>query len=150
MFGFCPFEISAYVLYNYLVMSLDQRKKRTKNLKTNDKVFEKTCKELGSKNTFPLQHQKATAAGWTRTNKKGLCIWVSQEAQKLKKQEKWLKSHSSLGTRPDKCRAPFQSWGTGNQGKPVSHVKVKKNKSKRKTKKGVIWKLRERVNQGVG
>ncbi|XP_045715191.1 28S ribosomal protein S15, mitochondrial [Phyllostomus hastatus] len=75
----------------YLLMSIDQRKKMLKNLrKTNYKVFEKTCKELGIEYTFPPLYYRKAHRRWV--TKKALCIRVYQEAQKLKKQKRALKA----------------------------------------------------------
>ena len=72
-------------------MSIDQRKKMLTNLrKTNYKVFEKTCKELGIEYTFLLLCYPETHCHWV--TKKALCIWIAQEAQKLKKQKRALKA----------------------------------------------------------
>ncbi|KAM5247343.1 small ribosomal subunit protein uS15m [Ctenodactylus gundi] len=75
----------------YLLMSIDQRNKKLKNLrKTNYDVFEKTCKELGIEYTFPpLYYRKAHRRFLA---KRALCIQVFQEVQKLKKQKKALKA----------------------------------------------------------
>lgn len=56
-------------------MSIDQRKKMLKNLRrTNYKVFEKTCKELGIEYTFPPLYYRKAHRRWV--TKKALCIRV--------------------------------------------------------------------------
>ncbi|XP_006886517.1 PREDICTED: 28S ribosomal protein S15, mitochondrial [Elephantulus edwardii] len=75
----------------YLLMSIDQRKKKLKFLRrTNYDVFEKTCKELGIEYTFPPLYYRKAHRRWVA--KKALCIQVFQEAQKLKKQKRILKA----------------------------------------------------------
>ncbi|KAF6110188.1 mitochondrial ribosomal protein S15 [Phyllostomus discolor] len=79
-------------------MSIDQRKKMLKNLrKTNYKVFEKTCKELGIEYTFPPLYYRKAHRRWV--TKKALCIRVYQEAQKLKKQKRALKAAAAAQKR---------------------------------------------------
>lgn len=59
----------------YLLMSIDQRKKMLKKLReTNYNVFEKTCKELGIKYTFPPLYYRKAHLRWV--TKKALCIRV--------------------------------------------------------------------------
>ena len=56
-------------------MSIDQRKKMLTNLrKTNYKVFEKTCKELGIEYTIPPLYRQRVHRRWV--TKKALCIRV--------------------------------------------------------------------------
>ncbi|CAK6440952.1 unnamed protein product [Pipistrellus nathusii] len=75
----------------YLMMSIDQRQKMLKNLrKTNYKVFEKTCKDLGIEYIFPPMYYRRAHRRWVA--KKSLCIRVYQETQKLKKQKRALKA----------------------------------------------------------
>ncbi|ELK27125.1 28S ribosomal protein S15, mitochondrial [Myotis davidii] len=63
----------------YLLMSTAQRKKMLKNLpKTNDSVLEKTCKELGTKSTFPSVLPKSPRSWVT---KKALSNWVYREVK---------------------------------------------------------------------
>ncbi|KAF6110186.1 mitochondrial ribosomal protein S15 [Phyllostomus discolor] len=82
----------------HLLMSIDQRKKMLKNLrKTNYKVFEKTCKELGIEYTFPPLYYRKAHRRWV--TKKALCIRVYQEAQKLKKQKRALKAAAAAQKR---------------------------------------------------
>uniref|UniRef100_H0XTG9 Small ribosomal subunit protein uS15m n=1 Tax=Otolemur garnettii TaxID=30611 RepID=H0XTG9_OTOGA len=85
----------------HLLMGIDQRKKMLKNLrKTNYDVFEKICRELGIEHTFPpLYYQRAHRRYVT---KKALCIWVFQEAQKLKKQKRTLKAAKAAARKQDK------------------------------------------------
>ncbi|XP_036285847.1 28S ribosomal protein S15, mitochondrial-like [Pipistrellus kuhlii] len=78
-------------LKRYLITSIDQRQKMLKNLsKTNYKVFEKMCKDLGTECIFPPMYYRRAHRRWVA--KKALCILVYQEAQKLKKQRRALKA----------------------------------------------------------
>ncbi|XP_006867604.1 PREDICTED: 28S ribosomal protein S15, mitochondrial [Chrysochloris asiatica] len=79
----------------YLLMSIDQRKKMLTNLRsTNYDVFEKTCQGLGIEYTIPPLYNQKTHRRWV--TKKALCIRVYQEAQKLKKQKRALKSAAAI------------------------------------------------------
>ncbi|XP_054576635.1 28S ribosomal protein S15, mitochondrial isoform X1 [Eptesicus fuscus] len=93
-------------LKRYLMMSIDQRQKMLKNLrKTNYKVFEKTCKDLGIEYIFPPMYYRKAHRRWVA--KKALCLRVYQEAQKLKKQKRALKA--AAAARKQRLMNPISS-----------------------------------------
>ncbi|XP_054427533.1 small ribosomal subunit protein uS15m [Pteronotus mesoamericanus] len=92
----------------HLLMSIDQRKKMLKNLrKTNYKVFEKTCKELGIEYTLPPLYYRKAHRRWV--TKKALCIRVFQETQKLKKQKRALKAAAAAARKQDQINPESSS-----------------------------------------